>query len=66
MLAELQHGPALERRAERRDPPITDLPPMPLPEQRLLRVNLNLVPHAARRSTGASIQILGGPDLASR
>ncbi|WP_158926487.1 ATP-binding protein [Acidisphaera sp. S103] len=49
VLAGLHHGPALVP-ALSASPPNVDLPEMPTPEQRLLRVNMNLFP-------------LGGPNL---
>ena len=49
VIAELHRGPDLQS-ALSDSPPQVDLPAMPIPEQRLLRVNMNLVP-------------LGGPQL---
>src|SRR5271166_1306147 len=49
VLAELHRGPELTA-ALSPSPPDVDMPEMPLPEQRLLRVNMNIVP-------------LGGPNL---
>ncbi|MBN8907909.1 MAG: HAMP domain-containing protein, partial [Rhodospirillales bacterium] len=43
-------------------PPTADLPPMPPPEQRLFRINLNLVPIGAPQNRWKELVILGGPD----
>jgi signal transduction histidine kinase len=60
VLAELHRGPGLTAELSK-DPPVTDLPPMPLPAQRLFRVNMNFVgvPGPQR---WREMQFLGGPD----
>jgi signal transduction histidine kinase len=60
VLAELHRGPALNAELSA-DPPVTDLPPMPFPMQRLFRVSMNFVgvPGPQR---WRELQFLGGPD----
>jgi signal transduction histidine kinase len=61
VLAELHRGPGLTAELSK-DPPVTDLPPMPLPVQRLFRVSMNFVgvPGPQR---WRDLQFLGGPDM---
>ncbi len=59
VLAEVHRGPGLSAELSK-DPPVTDLPPMPLPAQRLFRVSMNFVgvPGPQR---WREMQFLGGP-----
>ncbi len=60
VLSELHRGPGLTAELSK-DPPVTDLPEMPLPMQRLFRVSMNFVgvPPSQRWH---ELQFLGGPD----
>jgi signal transduction histidine kinase len=61
VLQELHRGPGLTAELSK-DPPVTDLPPMPPPVQRLFRVSMNFVgvPGPQR---WRELQFLGGPDI---
>ena len=59
MVADLHRGPDLQSVLSD-SPPQVDLPPMPFPEQRLLRVNMNLVPLGARQLRWRELVIYGG------
>ena len=59
MVADLHRGPDL-RSVLSDSPPQVDLPAMPFPEQRLLRINMNLVPLGARQLRWRELVIYGG------
>ena len=59
VLADMPHAPGLSAELSP-SPPMADLPEMPLPEQRLFRVNMNLVPLLGTLRWH-ELQILGGP-----
>jgi hypothetical protein len=59
VLGELHRGPELTA-ALSPSPPEADLPEMPTPEQRLLRVNMNLVPLGAPQIRWQDLVIYGG------
>jgi signal transduction histidine kinase len=59
VLAELHRGPDLAPVLSS-SPPDSDLPEMPIPEQRLLRVNMNLVPLGAPQIRWRDMVIYGG------
>jgi signal transduction histidine kinase len=59
VLAELHRGPELVA-ALSSSPPEVDLPEMPSPEQRLLRVNMNLVPLGAPQLRWRELIVFGG------
>jgi hypothetical protein len=59
VLAELHRGPDLSA-ALSSSPPQVDLPEMPTPEQRLLRVNMNLVPLGAPQMRWRELIVYGG------
>jgi signal transduction histidine kinase len=59
VLAELHRGPDLVATLNP-SPPEVDLPEMPLPEQRLLRVNMNLVPMGGPQLRWREMVIFGG------
>ena len=59
VLADLHRGPDLTAVISQ-TPPESDLPEMPLPEQRLLRVNMNLVPVGAPQLRWRELVIYGG------
>ncbi len=60
VLAELHRGPGLTAELSK-DPPVTDLPPMPPPMQRLFRVSMNFV-GVPPQQRWRELQFLGGPD----
>jgi len=62
VLADLPHGPALQARLEA-GPPLVPMPPAPFWVQRLIRVNLNLIP-MPRRERPREVMIRG--DIAHR
>ncbi|MDB5398005.1 MAG: hypothetical protein QOF70_735 [Acetobacteraceae bacterium] len=59
VLAELHRGPDLVPTLSA-SPPNVDLPEMPIPEQRLLRVNMNLVPLGGPQLRWRELVIYGG------
>jgi signal transduction histidine kinase len=59
VLAELHRGPDLVPTLSA-SPPNVDLPEMPIPEQRLLRVNMNLVPLGGPQIRWRELVIYGG------
>ncbi|MDR3531309.1 MAG: two-component sensor histidine kinase, partial [Rhodopila sp.] len=59
VLAELHRGPELMAVLSS-SPPDVDMPQMPTPEQRLLRVNMNLVPLGAPQLRWREMLIFGG------
>lgn len=59
VLAELHRGPDLAPELSA-SPPGVDMPEMPTPEQRLLRVNMNLVPLGAPQIRWREMVIYGG------
>jgi signal transduction histidine kinase len=59
VMADLHRGPDLVA-ALSPSPPQVDLPEMPLPEQRLLRVNMNLVPMGGPQLRWRDLVIFGG------
>lgn len=61
VLAEMRRGPVLEA-ALSPTRPTPDLPEMPVPLQRLFRVNLNLVPVGGQQYRWKEVVVLGGPD----
>jgi signal transduction histidine kinase len=60
VLAELHRGPDLSAELSK-EPPVTDLPPMPLPAQRLFRVSMNFVGVPGPQHW-REMQFLGGPE----
>lgn len=59
VLADLHRGPDLQSVLSG-SPPQVDLPAMPIPEQRLLRINMNLVPLGAPQMRWRDLVIYGG------
>jgi hypothetical protein len=59
VLAELHRGPDLSAVLSS-SPPQVDLPEMPTPEQRLLRVNMNLIPLGAPQMRWRELIVYGG------
>ncbi len=59
MMADLHRGPDLQS-ALSDSPPRVDLPAMPIPQQRLLRINMNLVPLGAPQLRWRELVIYGG------
>ena len=59
ILAELRHGPDLVP-ALSASPPQVDMPAMPTPEQRLLRVNMRLIPLGAPQLRWRELVVYGG------
>jgi signal transduction histidine kinase len=59
VMADLHRGPELVATLGP-SPPQTDLPEMPIPEQRLLRVNMNLIPMGGPQLRWKELAIYGG------
>ena len=60
VLADLHRGPELTATLSS-SPPDVDMPEMPLPDQRLLRVNMNLVPIGGPQLRWRELVVYGGP-----
>ncbi|HBK08609.1 MAG TPA: two-component sensor histidine kinase [Acetobacteraceae bacterium] len=59
VVADLHRGPDLQSSLSA-SPPQVDLPAMPVPEQRLLRINMNMVPLGAPQVRWRELVIYGG------